>query len=136
MLAGIGGAEIAGTEAYPSAESSTHFKDATCVKCHMYQQHHTFEPSLDACKECHDGITDFDFNGVQTTVTNLMESLKDELTTAGLLSSSGSPVVGTYPVKQAEALYNYLMIEDDRSEGVHNPKYVEALLRNSIDVFK
>lgn len=136
LLAGIGGYEVAGTEAYPTPESTTHFKDATCVKCHMYQQHHTFEPSIDACKECHDGITDFDFNGVQTTVTNLLEELKTELTTAGLLNATGGEVVGTYPVDQAGALYNYLMVEDDRSEGVHNTKYIEALLRNSIDVFK
>ena len=134
-MAGIGGYEVAGTEAYPTPESSTHFKDATCVKCHMHNFNHTFEPRLDACAECHDGITDFDFNGVQTTVNNLMTSLEGKLQTAGLLDASGTIVVGTYPVDQAGALYNYEMISDDRSEGVHNPKYIEALLRNSIGVF-
>jgi hypothetical protein len=135
LLTGVGGYEIAGNDAYPTPESTTHFKDATCVKCHMHNFSHTWMPSLDACKECHDGITDFDFNGVQTTVNNLVASLGTKLTTAGLLDANGSPVVGTYPVDQVGALYNYLMIEDDRSEGVHNPKYIEALLRNSIDVF-
>jgi hypothetical protein len=135
ILDGIGGYEVAGSAAYPDPESTTHFKDATCVKCHMHNFNHTFEPSLDACKECHDGITDFDFNGVQSDVLSFLSTLKGDLTTAGLLDANGSPVVGTYPVDQAGALYNYLMIEDDRSEGVHNPAYVKALLKNSIAVF-
>jgi hypothetical protein len=135
VVAGIGGYEVAGLTAYPEAESTAHFKSATCVVCHMHNQNHTFEPSLDACKECHDDITSFDYKGVQTEVEGLMEQLKEKLVSKGLLTDAGSAVVGTYPVDQVGALYNFLMIEDERSEGVHNPDYVKALLRNSIEVF-
>ncbi len=135
ILAGVGGYEVAGPLPYPAPESTTHYNKATCVKCHMHNQNHTFMPSLDACNECHDNLTDFDFNGFQTKINGLMETLKGKLTDAGLLSSSGSNLTGTFPVDQAGALYNYLMIEDDRSEGVHNPDYIEALLTNSIAVF-
>ncbi|MFN2128274.1 MAG: hypothetical protein ACK2TU_10490 [Anaerolineales bacterium] len=36
----------------------------------------------------------------------------------------------------AEAYYNWIGIEEDRSEGVHNPNYVEALLENSIEALE
>lgn len=134
ILAGIGGYQMAGNS-YPQSGSSTHFKQATCVKCHMHSQNHEFTPKLEACNECHDQITDFDFDGTQTEIDGDLAALKGKLVTAGLLSSGGSPVVGNYPIDQAGALYNYILIEEDRSEGVHNPAYVRALLKNSIAVF-
>ncbi|NQU84489.1 MAG: hypothetical protein HQ541_01890 [Mariniphaga sp.] len=43
------------------------------------------------------------------------------------------PVVGTYPMAQAQAFFNWVGLEEDRSLGAHNPKYVKALLRNTIE---
>jgi hypothetical protein len=43
------------------------------------------------------------------------------------------PIVGTYPMAQAQAFFNWIGLTEDRSLGVHNPRYVEALLTNSID---
>ena len=34
---------------------------------------------------------------------------------------------------QAQAFYNWIGLTEDRSLGVHNPRYVEALLSNSIE---
>jgi len=45
----------------------------------------------------------------------------------------GSPVRGLYDFVDAQAAWNYILIEEDKSEGVHNPAYVDALLPNSID---
>ncbi len=142
ILAGIGGYESFSNLVvpFPPSRSTTHYTKAKCVECHMYgdtinNHTHTFEPSLNACNTCHDHLTSFDFDGVQTSVTASMATLKAKLQAAGLLSASGSSVVGTFKVDQVGALYNYLMIQDDKSEGVHNAKYIEALLANSNAVF-
>jgi hypothetical protein len=137
-LAGIGGFKVAGTVPYPAEMSTTHATGGGCVKCHMANFNHEFEPSLDGCNtsDCHDGgVSDFDFQGKQTEINNLMASLKDELITAGLLDADGEPILGRFPADHVGALYNYELILDDRSEGIHNFGYIRALLQNSIEIF-
>ena len=46
---------------------------------------------------------------------------------------NGSPVLGLYDFLDAQAAWNFILVEEDKSEGVHNPAYVEALLQNTID---
>jgi hypothetical protein len=41
-------------------------------------------------------------------------------------------VPGTYANELAGAFYNYKVIEEDRSHGLHNYKYTKTLLTNSI----
>jgi len=48
----------------------------------------------------------------------------------------GSAVTGTYSSDVAGARFNYQMCLEDRSNGVHNPKYVKALLQNSIEALQ
>ena len=141
ILKGVGGYEMDGFD-YPN--ETPHTKGATCVTCHMNESNHMFNPSLAACNasECHNGeITTLDENSRQVSVANQLITLRDYLETAGLLEEDTAtgefhPVVGTYPVDQTGALYNYETLVDDRSMGVHNFKYVEALLQNSISVFE
>jgi hypothetical protein len=133
-LEGIGGYEIAGTDAYPTTPFA-HREDASCVKCHMNNFNHSFDPSLDACNTCHNSITDFDVNGTQTTISNLLANLQSELVAVNMLDGTDRPVAGKYPVNRVGALYNYRFVKYDKSMGVHNPPYIEALLRNSIEVF-
>jgi len=45
---------------------------------------------------------------------------------------NGSPVRGLYDFLDAQAAWNFILIEEDKSKGVHNPAYVEALLPNTI----
>ncbi len=135
ILKGLGGYEMTGLD-YPN--ETPHTKGATCVVCHMDQGNHSFNPMLSACnaEACHNGeINTLDENARQISVANLLATLKDKLVTAGLLADDGSIQTGTYAVDQAGALYNYELISDDRSMGVHNFKYVEALLQNSITAF-
>ncbi|WP_127342054.1 multiheme c-type cytochrome [Ancylomarina longa] len=139
MFAGIGGYEKTGG-AYPTAYDSGHFKNTeACVTCHMNDKDgvptHDWEPQITACQQCHTDATDFDVNNVQTDVEALMETLKAKLITAGLLDANGGIVTGTYTVDQAGALFNYEMIHDDKSMGVHNADYTEALLNESIASF-
>jgi hypothetical protein len=40
---------------------------------------------------------------------------------------------GIVPMLHAQAVYNYFGVKYDRSLGVHNPKYVKAILANTIE---
>ena len=45
----------------------------------------------------------------------------------------GHPQPGTYTITQAQAAWNYLTVVEDQSNGVHNPAYTKALIKNSIE---
>jgi hypothetical protein len=133
-LQGIGGAEI-GT-GYPAPGSSKHTQ-AACTGCHMHEYEnseggHTWKVPVASCTPCHDDATSLDLNGKQTYIAGLIDELKTGLITKGVLDAEGHPVVGTYPIAQAQAFYNYAGIVDDRSLGVHNYEYIKQLLVNSI----
>ena len=138
VVAGYGGFEVEGNVQYPAPMSTSHATKGACVACHMHEQDHSTEPSLDGCNtaECHNGGVDaFDFQGKQTEIANLLEELHGLLVTAGLLDAEGNQITGKYPADWVGALYNYSMIEEDRSHGIHNYGYARALLQNSIDLF-
>lgn len=141
MLFANGGFEFTGV-VYPS---STH-KDVvgdTCVTCHMWTRPyedenniaitgHTYEPKVEACQQCHPTATDFDIGGVQTEIETLMTDLYN------LLPKKADGVtidtdIATTTIEQREAAWNYLFVERDGSEGVHNVEYARKLLRSSID---
>ena len=162
VVYGAGFAEVAGSITYPVAGSGNHMADAaTCTGCHMYtyddgEGGHTFNPSLEACNDCH-GVTetDFDYGGVQTETEDLLTELRDELVLLGLVAyapgdyyevnpetgdielvtAAGGyhPVPGIFPVEQVQAFFNWTGLDEDRSLGAHNPKYVKALLTNSLE---
>ncbi len=136
MLLGVGGAgSVTGT---PSPHYST-VKD-TCVACHMNgsgpDANHTFTPEVGSCVACHADATDFNMNGAQTELDAKLETLKADLTTAGLLDSEGAIIAGKYPEAQAIALWNYIyIVVEDKSNGVHNMPYAEALTDAALAVF-
>ncbi len=143
VVIGTGFAEIAGPVAYPAANSSKHLELASCVGCHMApftakQGGHSYIPSVAACNACHNATnTDYNYGGVQTEVEEKLVVLRDKLVELGVVEyieadAAFEPVVGTYPMIQAQAFYNWIGLEEDRSLGVHNPKYVKALLTNTI----
>lgn len=85
-----------------------------------------------ACEPCHGELDDFDLNGVQTEIDSLATLLEGLVETAGLWES-GHPKSGvTTSADSAGAVWNLLMIEEDRSEGVHNAKYMRGLLESAI----
>jgi ribosomal protein S27E len=135
MLLGVGGAgDVTGS---PSPHYSV--VTDTCVACHMGGDaaSHTFNPDVAYCQSCHPSSTDFDMNGAVTALETKIEELKADLTTAGLLDDTGAIVVGTYPAAQANALWNYLYVGvEDKSDGVHNMPYAEALIDASLAAFK
>jgi hypothetical protein len=136
LLLGVGGA--GGVEDKPAAHY-TSVKD-TCVGCHMGgsgpDAYHGFVPNVATCVTCHADAKSFDVNGVQTEVKDKLEKVKVALIAKGLMDKDGVIVVGDYPEAQAAALWNYLLVEEDKSEGVHNADYANALLDQALEALK
>lgn len=130
----------------------------TCVGCHVSggdSPNHTFVvQSFEGCKrkDCHksdmtDGGTakeDFDGDGTtekyQVEVEGLLDALEAAINQSAGTSSftsaqgnvvfEGGQVTATDPAYAAA--YNYLFVVDDRSRGVHNPKFTMRLLQDSL----
>lgn len=134
FLEGIQGAEISGTNDYPEIASAAHRQGSDCVSCHMGEPSgeidgmHTFIPTTTACTTCHS-------SGIPDSVAGLEE----DMVALGLLLEDigiihdGHPVEGTYKIDEAEAAWNYLLVMEDASEGIHNPSYARALVKNSLE---
>lgn len=149
MLMGEGGYRTAGGNyATPTASHKNNVADG-CTECHMgpsfgnqagghtwfmtYDYHGSEVDNVAACENCHPGESDFDINGVQTEIAMLLDSLGNMLVAAGIQTSSGSAVSGTYTAELVGARLNWQFVEEDRSLGVHNYEYAKALLINSIN---
>lgn len=134
VLLGIGGAgEVEGN---PSAHYS--MVTDTCVACHLVEDNHTFEPDVAACLTCHPDIEDFDVNGLQTEVEEMLTELGELLVAKGMWDEEEDhPVVGFYPAAESQAMWNYILIlHEDESLGVHNPAYTKALLEASLEALR
>jgi hypothetical protein len=139
VLEGVGFAEIPGSVAYPAPiTGSVHLNaGVTCVTCHMAENDdgraaHSWHPL--ACTECHA----VDLSYIQDEVQAKLDNLRDLLVGLGVVEyveadGAYEPVVGTYPMIQAQGFFNWIGLTEDRSLGVHNPSYVRALLDNSIE---
>jgi hypothetical protein len=154
LFEGVMGANIAGSTGYPGVASSTHRTGASCTSCHMGQSDdmaeggHSWAPSLNACTTCHDTMTAIP-SGIGGFAADF-ETLENLLIAGGYINSDGY-VLGpdgerinvseldnalTVPVKTAQAIWNYKTIQEDKSNGLHNPAYTRALLKNSIEALQ
>ncbi|MBN1305559.1 MAG: hypothetical protein JXA13_14060 [Anaerolineales bacterium] len=128
IMVGVGGASEG------TLGGHTAMVEDTCVTCHL--ANHAFEPSLNACLECHEGAENFDINGAQAEVQTQLDELEAALIAKGMLDEEGEPVLDSYPEAEAAALWNWITITEDRSSGVHNPNYTKALLETSLEAVK
>ena len=166
MLEGILGSEIAGTEAYPARGTATHRTGSSCVQCHMGdataadEGGHSWTPVEAVCINCHQAVP-----GEADGFTADMAALKAILTTvegqAVQLDEDGDPVLdengdlipidgtvtgillendrsqyGIFSDVAAIAAWNYKSALEDQSRGIHNPRYTQALLKNSIEALQ
>lgn len=78
---------------------------------------------------------DGDVEGVQTEMHDLLDSLATLLMGAGLVDMDHHPIEDRIisTADSAGALYNFLFVEEDRSDGVHNTAYAVALMTSSIN---
>lgn len=127
MLLGTGGAgDVQGTPGF-------HYRlvGDTCVDCHVGENDsHTFEAVDASCDVCHDEADNI--GAAMEEIDALAAQLHDLVEAKGMYHD-GHPVVGTYPAAEAQALWNYILIDvEDGSRGAHNMPYTKALLEASI----
>ena len=131
------------------AHGNPSINQGTCGTCHMGEAFgeqaggHTWKMSYDyhgrsvnnvaGCTDCHSSIEDFDYNGVQTEIEDLLEELSTELQRVGVQRADHYANTGSWPANVAAAFVNWQMFEEDRSLGGHNPAYAMAILQASID---
>ncbi|HEY5686456.1 MAG TPA: cytochrome c3 family protein [Acidimicrobiia bacterium] len=121
-------------------DSSPHYENVTdtCVGCHMGEErNHTYEAEVERCQACHSDAENFDIDGTQTEVMELLEELKALLIDAGIVDLELDPegartVTGFFPEEVVAARWNYMMVYVDHSFGVHNPSYIKGMLEASI----
>ena len=131
-----------------------------CVTCHMQdrngQPNHEFamdsagvKDFVGICNQCHSEVTtsfdqkmasqDYDGNGkiepFLTEISGLMAKLVAKLpkdnTGAVISKAADSSKIYNRP-DLVQAIWNYNLIKEDRSNGIHNPAYTVALLQASI----
>lgn len=155
MLEGIMGANIAGSTGYPGRGTAVHKTGASCTSCHMGETtdgtdgSHTWEPALNTCVQCHTTMTSIPDVENNEGISGWSDYyvLHDLLVAKGYISESGrvqgnnggnasssNPLV--VPVAEAQAIWNYKTLEEDQSNGIHNPDYARALLKNSLEVLQ
>lgn len=159
ILTGASGSglyEIAGTVTYSNSMHSSML--TSCVACHMadaygsfagghtmkmeYERHETPTLNDKGCTTCHSYAGPFgsvngyllsDLVAFQAPIVVKLNTLKGHLETLGIYDpANGRNVKGTFSADIAGAYLNWQAITEDRSNGVHNPKYINAILDNSI----
>lgn len=126
-----------------------------CIDCHMadafgsqagghsfnitYDYHGSLEYNLLGCATaaCHGSVeaAEAAMEEFEPEFETLMTELATKLQEAGIYNpegTSGTAVPGTYTNKVAGAYWNFITLEEDRSMGVHNPKFTKKILENTI----
>jgi len=124
-----------------------------CIGCHMtdafgsqagghsfnitYEYHGSTEYNLVGCVDCHGSTDDAEaaIEEFEPEFEALLTELGTLLQAAGIYNpagTSGTAVTGTYTNKVAGAYWNFITLEEDRSMGIHNPKFTKKILENSI----
>jgi len=147
MFLGIGSYEILDYEYVRAGPAGGHKSIVTdgCVVCHMAFSEdagghivHNFMPSVENCQGCHPSATDFDINGVQTTIQGKMDEFAQLLgyfDADDLAENIDDEFTGneTWPEWQREAAYGFIFVYNSGDRGVHNSAYANSLLDAAID---
>jgi len=89
---------------------------------------------IDRCNECHAGNDGpDDIPAIIAANDLLIDGLKDKLIELGIATDAGSLVAGTYTHQQLAAFWNYKLLEEDLSHGLHNPGYTLKLVTSSLE---
>ncbi len=144
MFIGAGSYEIP-TYTYDGTSAHQAMVTDGCVTCHMTFTEdggghlvHDFNPSPANCAACHPGLTDFDYNGVQTEIKaklDLFAVLLGYADADDLAANINDETTGntTWPEWQREAAYGFIFVYNSGDLGVHNSNYARSLIDNAID---
>lgn len=137
--------------AYGNTGHSNNFDNNACIGCHMgnprthigykigghsfnMEDEETGENLVGVCQTCHPDAEDYNYDGIHDEVEELLHDLEMLLYNAEIIDEDGEPIADIIvPDKNVVgALWNFLLVEEDRSHGVHNPAYIIDLLESSI----
>ena len=152
MFFGSNGFEFDGVT-YDTAAPTMHVTNdfgGACLSCHFNANSaadlggHSFnmtnaddDMNVDGCNNCHTDVEDFNVYGIPAAIDVLAEELHVLLEAEGLVDADGHPINGSRSsYVKVGALWNFMMWEEDRSHGVHNPDYIHDLLESSIAVME
>lgn len=148
FTAGIGAAGYASDEVMQgytvgtAQHHSTKDGGINCVECHMGETSeteavggHTWVPNLasERCTKCHSDIETI-ITTKKAEISALMVTVADKLVLAGALTFDGAEyhaAIGFVPTATFEAFWNYLIVYEDHSHGMHNYEYAKALLNDA-----
>jgi hypothetical protein len=164
VVGGVGAVEFAGSRTINGGATSHGDATANagmCATCHMGQAYgeqaggHTWKMTYDyhgsdrenvaGCNSCHGDLEGFDDLGdTPGDVLALLQTLEGELIRVGIKQALSTDYTihglnvyantGDYPGDVAGAFLNWQMFAEDRSLGLHNPRYAKAVLQNSIEI--
>lgn len=155
MLIGTGGYEYDGYTYENSPHE--HVVGDGCILCHMSPSigvvmgGHSFamtglfegeeSENLVGCNAptCHNGaVESLDYDGGQSAVEALLDSLGEELYNAGIVDDTHTPIANLIIQSKdtTGALFNFKFVEEDRSDGVHNTDYAIGLLRSALNFMR
>lgn len=136
----------AGYEIGTGYANSAHKSQLTnsCNTCHMGTANgvetggHTMGFNATQCSSCHSDAAALTTKiaTAQSDITNLYDSLETILLNKGHLRADKYVTTGTYTNDEAGVIYNYVLVKEDRSLGIHNYPYIKKLLENSIAAAK
>jgi formate-dependent nitrite reductase cytochrome c552 subunit len=148
MVAGRGSYEIPGMTYNRTNQHDLSVPplDNVCVSCHMrtlsspYEHaNHNFSPEVVSCYGCHGTPANFDINGKQTEIVNMLDQLA-QLLPNPVLGDDGHYTVSsdtrdtlTWTLPKRQAGWAWQFVHLDGSSGVHNYNYAHDLLTNAID---
>jgi hypothetical protein len=139
-----------GSATIPAPATNPH--RAECSACHMlpgvannnaiHAGGHVFTMRdgatelISACTQCHSSATSFDHFGGKARTQAQLATLKDLLMAEGVMRDDGYAIPGTFDADVVAAFLNWKYFYYDGSYGLHNPEYVNAVLRNTIDAMQ
>lgn len=109
---------VAGGHTWIMEDEEEGLNTAGCLECHTADEAEQLKEDLNA------------------EIEGLMTELGTILATEGILNpTSMNAVTGMYTNKVAGAYWNFISIVEDKSGGVHNPRFIKKILENTIASF-
>jgi predicted CXXCH cytochrome family protein len=162
ILTGTGGHPY---QNYSAFQSHPHNDGERCAACHMAQTPgiddlggHTFsmrttkdgKQNIAACSACHENVTDYNINNLQSEVAEALNDLRSALEARNNGELPGNEPGtcnqchrgGTLPFEDdpklilGNAYENYKLVDQDKSLGVHNPNFALQILRDALESAK
>jgi hypothetical protein len=142
------GIRVAGDAVYPT-EGNGHTNglagEINCIECHFPNGSHALGfadnygtkvwANYAQCATCHDSEENSEalHKSLQAEVQGKLDALQALLLDQGVIGADGYvPVPIDITADQAKALWNYKLAVEDQGLGIHAPRYIKALLDNSI----